>query len=92
MADKHQIIQAGIDLWRDGGESAVSARRIAARVGMTHGGVLYSWSSAEAMRSDIASFAVKKGDAVVIRRLIVDGHSAIEHMDQATKNLWLMGA
>lgn len=87
-----EIIQAGVDLWREGGEPAVSARKIAAKVGMTHGGILYGFQSAKHLRDEVARTAVAQGDPGIIRQLIVAGHAAVSHMDQATRQAWLMGA
>lgn len=92
-----EIIQAGLRLWREGGEAAVSARKIAAMVGMTHGGILHRWRNpetgpAERLRYDIACAAVAAGDPVIIRQLIVAGHPAVADMDQTTRRLWLSGA
>lgn len=92
MNKRDEIIRIGLDLWRQGGEAAVSARAIAKQVGMTHAGVLYRFQSAEQMRSEVARAAVRLGDGAVIRRLIVDGHVAVSQMDQATRQGWLVGA
>lgn len=92
MNNRDEIIRIGLDLWRSGGEPAVSARAIARQIGLTHAGVLYYWRGAEAMRDEIAQHAVRLGDAGVIRRLIVDGHAAVAGMDPATRQGWLAGA
>lgn len=89
---RDNIIQTGMDLWRKGGESAVSARKIASIVGCTHAGCLYHFGNAEKMRRAIAAAAVAAGDAAIIRQLIVSGHGSVEHMDQATRQRWLAGA
>lgn len=90
MRDK--IIEAGMTLWRSGGESAVSARKIASMIGCTHAGALYHFRTAEKMRETIAKHAVAEGDAVIIRQLIVANHPAVASMDQATRQRWLVGA
>lgn len=87
-----EIIRIGLDLWRQGGEAAVSARRIAREMGISHAGVLYGFQSADRMREAVAREAVQRGDAGVIRRLIVDGHVAVAGMDPTTRQGWLVGA
>ena len=86
------IVQAGLKLWREGGETAVSARRIATMVNMTHAGVIYPWKNAERMRNEIARTAVALGDPGIIRHLIVSGHSAVADMSPEVRAVWLAGA
>ena len=93
MTDKRAaIIKAGMDLWRQGGEAAVSARRIAQTVGMTHAGILYGFGTAQRMRNEIARTAVAAGDPIVIRKLIVENHPAVSEMSPESRQAWLAGA
>jgi len=91
-ASRRAIVQAGLALWREGGEAAVSARRIATMVNMTHAGVIYPWGSAARMRAEVARTAVAMGDPGIIRQLIVSGHSAVSDMPAEVRQVWLAGA
>ena len=95
MNTRDQIIKTGMDLWRSGGEAAVTARGIAAALGITHAGVLFHWKNkggVAGLRAEIAQAAVALNDAGIIRRLIVDRHSAVTDMDQSIRQVWLSGA
>lgn len=84
------ILRAGMKLWREGNESNVSARRIAAVVGLTHAGVLYWFpGGAASMRDAVARAAVAAGDPVIIPKLIVAGHAAVADMPATDRMRWL---
>lgn len=85
------IIRAGMDLWRQGSEADVTARRIAREVGLTHAGVLYHWKDAAGLRAAIARAAVTCGDPVIIPKLITAGHAAVADMPAETRMRWLAG-
>lgn len=90
---KADIIATGLELWREGGESKVSARGIGKRVGLTHSGVLYHWeNSAAKLKRAIADEAVRLGDAAIVPRLILDNHPAVAHLDMAARQAYLSAA
>ncbi len=92
MSDtRNAILQAGMQIWREGSESDVSARRIAGMVGLTHAGVLYSFRNASNMRDAVARAAVAAGDPVIIPKLIVAGHAAVADMPATDRQRWLAG-
>ena len=86
---KVRIMDHGLHLWREGGKTAVTARAIGKALGMSHAGVLYHWDGIEAMRSEIARYAVEKADRDIIPRLILDGHEAVAHFTQEQRRAWL---
>ena len=85
------ILRAGMDLWRQGNETDVSARKIAGMIGLTHAGVLYGFKNAAAMRDAVARAAVAAGDPVIIPKLIVAGHAAVGDMSPVDRQRWLAG-
>lgn len=86
------VIQTGLALWRDGSEADVTARGIAARLGITHAGCIYHFGNVAEMRNAIARAAVAQGDGAIIRKLIVAGHPAVADMAPAMRQVWLAGA
>lgn len=90
---KAAILREGLALWREGGEAAVSARKIGKSLGLTHSGCLYHFdNSAAQMKREIADHAVALADVAIIRRLIVSNHPAVAHMDAAMRATYLAGA
>lgn len=86
---KGKIVKVGLQLWRDGTETDVSARKIAAAMGISHAAVLYWFENAEQMRDHVARVAVATGDAAIIQKLIVSRHSAIADMTAESRQAWL---
>ena len=81
---KEQILQAGLALWPN-----VTARSIARALDMTHPGVLYHFSTAEALSNAVAAYAVRIGDAQIVPQLIVAHHPVVAGMDGAARAAWL---
>lgn len=76
---KTRILEMGLRLWRAG--EAITARRIAKELGLTHGAVLYHFRNGErSMRDAIAYHCVEQGDEKVIAALIVERHKAVAHL------------
>lgn len=91
---KAAIISAGLRIWREKGETAVTARAIGKEVRLSHSGVLWHWNPGgmAALKHDLALHAVDQGDARIIPQLIVQGHPAVAGMDPATRQAWLASA
>jgi AcrR family transcriptional regulator len=85
------IIKAGMDLWRNGSEADVSARKIASSIGVTHAGVLYWFADAEKMRDTIARAAVALNDPIIVPKLIVARHPSVADMPAERRQLYLAG-
>ena len=83
------IIKAGLDLWRKGGESAVTARGIGKMMNLTHAGVIYHFGNSENIRHAVAEYAVSQQDLVVVPQLIVSNHPSVSTMDAATRSGYL---
>lgn len=83
------ILRTGLDLWREGGATALSARAIGRVLGLTHAGVLYHFEGHGVLRNAIASYAVETGDETVIPQLIVAAHPAIAHLTVETRRHYL---
>jgi AcrR family transcriptional regulator len=88
---KASIIKAGMDLWRDGSETDVSSRKIAATIGISHAAVLYWFTSASEMRDVIANAAVVLNDPIIVPKLIVARHPAVANMPAEKRQLYLAG-
>lgn len=87
---KALMLVCGIKLWRQSPD-AVSARRIAKMMDMTHHGVLYHFGTSAAMRDAIAYEAVRVGDPVIVPMLIVSRHSAADGLSAADRLRYLAG-
>lgn len=86
---KGKIVSVGLQLWRNGTETDVSARKIAAVMGISHAAVLYWFENAEQMRDHVARVAVATGDAVIIPKLIVAKHAAVADMSAHHRQAYL---
>ena len=84
------ILATGLELWRDD-PTAVSARRIARTLGMSHCNVLYHFKSASALKDALAVEAVRVGDAVVVPQLIAARHAAVADLPPADRERFLSG-
>lgn len=87
---KQQILDVGLALWREDA-ALVNARQIGLKLGMTHAGCLYHYGSSAALRDAVASYAVAKGDTVVVRQLIVSNHPAAAALTQQQRAAFLAG-
>ena len=86
---KGKIVKVGLQLWRAGTEADVSARKIAAIMGISHAAVLYWFENAEQMRDHVARVAVATSDEAIIQKLIVSRHSAIADMSAQHRRAYL---
>lgn len=84
---RNRIIAAGVTLWPN-----VSARAIAAKIGLTHSGILYHFEDANAMLDAIAAHAVENGNSRVIAQLITSRHPAVASMSQRERRQHLAAA
>lgn len=73
---KAAILAEGLALWRLN-RHTVSARRIGARLDMTHGNVLYHFRDAAGLHDALAAEAVRINDVKIMRQLIAEGHAAV---------------
>lgn len=87
---KAAILEAGLALWRVD-PASVSARAIGARLGLSHGGVLYHFVTSDGLRSALAAEAVRIGDAVIVPMLITAKHPAVDGMAQSERARYLAG-
>ena len=88
---KANIVKAGMDLWRNGSEADVSARKIAAAIGVSHAACLYWFADADEMRDTIARAAVALNDPIIVPKLIVARHPAVADMPAEKRQLYLAG-
>lgn len=88
---KASIIKAGMDLWRNGSEADVSARKIATAIGVSHAAVLYWFADADEMRDTIARAAVALNDPIIVPKLIVARHATVSDMPSEQRQLYLAG-
>lgn len=87
---KAAIIGEGLALWRDN-PASVSARKIGARLGMTHSAVLYHFIDVEAMKRAIAAEAVRTACPVIVPQLIAARHPAAAALSSADRRRFLAG-
>lgn len=87
---KAAILAAGLALWRDDA-AAVSARKIGARLDMTHSAVLYHFGDVDGLRSALAAEAVRIGDVVIVPQLIASRHPAAATLGEAERRRFLAG-
>lgn len=73
---KGAVLAAGLALWRADPAKPVSARAIARKLGMTHGGCLYHFGDAAGLADALATEAVRTGDAVLVPILSAMRHPA----------------
>jgi AcrR family transcriptional regulator len=85
---KAAIIEAGLALWRID-PVTVSARKIGAKLGMTHSAVLYHFDNADGLKNAIASEAVRIGDGVIVPQLIAARHPAAAGIAPADRRRYL---
>lgn len=86
---KAKVIQAGIDLWHEGGESAVTARAIGVRVGRSHAGVLFHFQGVDDLKWQVKCAAIERGDTRIIPQLITAGDPAVAHFTPEMRQQWL---
>lgn len=79
------ILTTGLDLWRKEPTKPVAARKIADALGMTHGGVLYHFKSADALRIALADEAVRQRDPVLVVVLIATKHPSADGLTGAER-------
>lgn len=89
---KATIIRTALDLWREGGEKAVTARGIAKRVGLSHAGVIYHFGNTAGMMDAIKREAIESRDAQIISQLILAGDPLVAGWPQADRQAWLAAA
>jgi len=88
---KLRILETGVRLWLLD-PALVTARRIAAEMGMTHAAVLYHFGTSARLKDAIAAHAVERGEARIIGHLIMSGHRAVKHMPFAERAAYLRAA
>lgn len=87
---KAAMIQAGIDLWHQGGASAVTARGIGKIVGKSHAGVLFHFDGGiTALREQVKQAAISAGDKAVIQSLLVARDPAVAHFTDDQRRAWM---
>lgn len=87
---KVAIVRTALELWREGGERAVTARAVGKRVGLSHAGVIYHFGSTGAMLDAVKRQAIEDGDGVVIAALILGNDPLVAEWDQPTRQAWLV--
>lgn len=84
---KLDILETGLRLWRAG--EAITARRIAKELDLSHGAVAYHFARGDAsLRDAVAAYCVQQGEARVIAALVIEKHKAVAHMDDAQRLEW----
>lgn len=86
---KAAMIQAGIDLFLEGGASAVTARGIGKRVGLSHAGVLFHFDNVDDLRRQVKVEAVTRGETQVIQALLVANDPVVAHFTDDARRAWL---
>lgn len=86
---KAAMIQAGIALWHEGGEAAVTARGIGKAVGKSHAGVLFHFENVSDLKHQVKMAAIVAGDKRIIQSLLVSGDPAVAHFDDAARRAWM---
>lgn len=86
---KAAMIQAGIALWHEGGEAAVTARGIGKAVGKSHAGVLFHFEGIADLRHQVKLAAITAGDKRIIQSLLVSGDPVVAHFDDAARRAWM---
>lgn len=84
-----KIVQAGIELWHEGGASAVTARGIGKRVGLSHAGVLFHFQGIAGLRWEVKCAAIEAGDTKIIPQLITAQDDAVAHFTDEQRRQWL---
>lgn len=90
-ATKARIINAGIALARDGLHHA-TGRRIARVAYVDHSAIHYHFGDNAALLNAVAVEAIRRGDAIVIARLILDRHQSVDQMTVQDRQSWLCHA
>ena len=80
-----KIIEAGMQLWANGGHFNVTARKIGESIGMTHTNILYHFKDTARLREAIAKHAVDEKNSKVIVHLIALNHSLVKGMNDAER-------
>ena len=87
---KAAMIQAGIDLWHQGGVSAVTARGIGKIVGKSHAGVLFHFPGGiTALRQQVKQAGIEAGDRVIIQSLLVARDPMVAHFTDEQRRAWM---
>lgn len=87
------IIQSGLDLWRDGGAGAVTARGIGKLVGLSHAGVLFHFEHGIAgLREQVKAEAIARADPIIIPQLVLARDPAVAHWTEEQRRAWLNSA
>lgn len=89
---KVAIIRTGLELWRENGEKAVTARGIGKRVGLSHAGVIYHFGGVGALLDAVKREAINQGDKQIIPQLIVSGDPLVAEWTQEQRQAWLAAA
>lgn len=89
---KAAIIQAGLALWRENGPSAVTARGIGKKVGLSHAGVIYHFGGVGALLEAVKREAIATGDQQIIPHLIVANDPLVAGWTTEQRQAWLSAA
>lgn len=89
---REAILQAGLDMAREGGLSAVTARGVATAVDRAHTGIRYYFQGEGALRKAVAEAAIERGDVRVIARLILDRHPICDRFSREERARLLASA
>lgn len=85
---RQRIVEIGIEFARDG-LHRVSARAIAAQLGISHTAVTYYFPTIRELRDTVAVAAVRQQEPGVIARLIMDKHAAVDGLSRADRARYL---
>ena len=86
---KAAIIQAGIDLWHEGGEASVTARGIGKRVKLSHAGVLFHFDAIADLKQQVKRAGVERGDKQIIQALLVTRDPVVAHFTDDQRRAWM---
>lgn len=83
------MIQAGIDLWHQGGEAAVTARAVGKIVGRSHAGVLFHFEGVADLKHQVKSEGIARGDVRIIQSLLVANDPLVSGWTDEQRVAWM---
>jgi len=89
MLTKHAILAAGLMVWRQDGQDKVSIPAIAGKLSKTHSAIYHYYKSAEELREDLITEAIRMSDPVIVPQLITARHPSVAGMSATAKRRFL---
>jgi len=82
---REAIIAAGLLLWREHGEAAVTTTAVGKACDVTHSALYNLFTNAEELRQAVAEEAVRLSDPRIVAQLIATRHAAVAGMTTAQR-------